>query len=229
MLKHGFTLAEVLITLLIVGVVATLTTPALVKNVGSSKIGPQLSKFVNTMETGFENMMMDEAISNLHDQRASFGTNGFNRLSKVVIMTNLKNNTNPDSITIKKGDGSDYYTEKFSRGYTWMLKDGTIVIVDPLKSPAASAYTRGSGAYKYESANTAIFVDIGGLKGSHRAGKEVFCFMIDSSGILVPYGSNAHKSMNKDMTANCSNSSNNIESNFACTGAVVDNGYKAPW
>ena len=109
-----------------------------------------------------------------------------------------------------------------------MLKDGTIIIIDPLKVPSQSDY-KGEGAYTYAAANTAIFVDIGGLKGSHRAGKEVFEFMIDPSGILIPYGSNAHKSMNKNMTANCSNSSNNIDSNFACTGAVVDNGYKAPW
>jgi prepilin-type N-terminal cleavage/methylation domain-containing protein len=36
--KFGFTLAEVLITLGIIGVVAALTAPALVKNSGTAKI-----------------------------------------------------------------------------------------------------------------------------------------------------------------------------------------------
>jgi prepilin-type N-terminal cleavage/methylation domain-containing protein len=57
MKKNGFTLAEVLITLGIIGVVAALTAPALVKNSGQAKIGPALAKFVNTFETGCEQMM----------------------------------------------------------------------------------------------------------------------------------------------------------------------------
>ena len=50
MKKHGFTLAEVLITLGIIGVVAALTAPALVQNAGSAQIGPKLAKAVSTFE-----------------------------------------------------------------------------------------------------------------------------------------------------------------------------------
>lgn len=46
----GFTLAEVLITLGIIGVVAALTAPALVQNAGTAKIGPTLAKVVSTLE-----------------------------------------------------------------------------------------------------------------------------------------------------------------------------------
>ena len=44
MKKFGFTLAEVLITLDIIGVVAALTAPALVQNAGSAQIGFQASQ-----------------------------------------------------------------------------------------------------------------------------------------------------------------------------------------
>ena len=57
MKKHGFTLAEVLITLGIVGVVAALTAPALVQNAGSAQIGPKLAKAVNTFEVANENLL----------------------------------------------------------------------------------------------------------------------------------------------------------------------------
>lgn len=50
MKKYGFTLAEVLITLGIIGVIATLTMPALNVNVSKSKIGPTLAKAVNSFE-----------------------------------------------------------------------------------------------------------------------------------------------------------------------------------
>ncbi len=48
--REGFTLAEVLITLAIIGVVAALTTPAIIRNSQNAKIGPQLSKIVTTFE-----------------------------------------------------------------------------------------------------------------------------------------------------------------------------------
>ena len=48
--KHkAFTLAEVLITLGIIGVIAALTTPALVQSAARAKIGPELAKVYNTL------------------------------------------------------------------------------------------------------------------------------------------------------------------------------------
>ena len=45
--NKGFTLAEVLVTLGIIGVVAALTTPALIQNVGDAKIEFSFVKFKN--------------------------------------------------------------------------------------------------------------------------------------------------------------------------------------
>ena len=227
MLKRGFTLAEVLITLLIVGVVATLTTPALVKNVGSSKIGPQLAKFVNTWETGTETFMMEESISRLADENIhTFGTSGMKLLSKYIIMTNLNKIKSPTSITLKNasGDDLDFLKIDLNSDKVWQLKDGTLVYFDQ-RMEGWFYYPSGS----YKGFPTAFFVDIGGIKGSHRLGKEVFYFLQDSSGVLVPYGSNAHKSLLPEFTYNCSLSSSDFRENLACTGAVADNGYKAPW
>ena len=56
-MKQGFTLAEVLITLGIIGVVAALTAPALVQNAGNAKVGPTLTKVVPTLENAHEQML----------------------------------------------------------------------------------------------------------------------------------------------------------------------------
>ena len=72
MKKRGFTLAEVLITLGIIGVVAALTTPALINNSGQAKIGPSLAKFVNTMEVAAEQYMADEGISRFENGNEAF-------------------------------------------------------------------------------------------------------------------------------------------------------------
>lgn len=49
MKKHGFTLAEVLITLTIIGVVATLTLPALMTNTAEQQAKTSLKKGINTL------------------------------------------------------------------------------------------------------------------------------------------------------------------------------------
>ena len=48
MKKNGFTLAEVLITLSIIGVVATMTLPALMTNVQEQQARTGIKKAINT-------------------------------------------------------------------------------------------------------------------------------------------------------------------------------------
>ena len=227
MKKNGFTLAEVLITLLIVGVVATLTTPALVKNVGSSKIGPQLSKFVNTWETGIETMMMEKNVNKISSLDTTITDKFFRKLSKYIIMSSLKTVTSPSKISIISPNGTELKTFSFNTDRVWQLKDGTIIIYDNASSLPNGYYSGNNGAYTYSIAS--VYVDLGGIKGSHRVGKEVFAFLIDNTGVLVPYGSNAHKAMGKNIAESCNPSSNSLAPLLACTGAVADNGWKAPW
>ena len=58
MKNKGFTLAEVLITLGIIGVIAALTLPGLMTNAARAKIGPELASAVSTLSEGAR-MFMD--------------------------------------------------------------------------------------------------------------------------------------------------------------------------
>lgn len=60
MKKNGFTLAEVLITLAIIGVVATMTLPALIANTGEQQAKTGLKKAINTLA---EAAQMSEAVA----------------------------------------------------------------------------------------------------------------------------------------------------------------------
>jgi len=53
MLKKGFTLAEVLVTLGIIGVVAALTLPGILTDTTSAQIGPKLAKARKWKRTEF--------------------------------------------------------------------------------------------------------------------------------------------------------------------------------
>lgn len=67
MLRRGFTLAEVLITIGIIGVVAALSTPAIMQNTQNAKIGPQLAKLSTTVETGIQAIMTDQEQKSFKD------------------------------------------------------------------------------------------------------------------------------------------------------------------
>ncbi len=58
----GFTLAEVLIVLAIIGVVAALTIPTLMQNYQKKVIVTNLQKTIALLDAGFRNMMVDEGI-----------------------------------------------------------------------------------------------------------------------------------------------------------------------
>ena len=56
----GFTLAEVLITLGIIGVVAAITIPALINNYRAAKLKSQFLKSYSTIQQVFKRMQDDE-------------------------------------------------------------------------------------------------------------------------------------------------------------------------
>jgi prepilin-type N-terminal cleavage/methylation domain-containing protein len=69
MKKRGFTLAEVLITLGIVGVVASLTAPSLVST-GQNKVnGSKLAATVSLLESAFHNAIATEGVENLYQTK----------------------------------------------------------------------------------------------------------------------------------------------------------------
>ena len=67
MIKNGFTLAEVLITLAIVGLVASLTLPGLNSNINNRRIGPALAKAINTLENANKMILVENEISTLNE------------------------------------------------------------------------------------------------------------------------------------------------------------------
>ena len=70
MKKSGFTLAEVLITLGIIGVVAALTAPALVMNSRNQANAAKLSVTMSNLENAFTNMIVTEGVDNLFQTEA---------------------------------------------------------------------------------------------------------------------------------------------------------------
>lgn len=116
MKKQGFTLAEILITLGIVGVVAALTAPALVQNVGSAQVGPKLAKAVSTFEVANENMLNEagaptiQAAGALSGDGANEEANYINALANYMKVKYYDDSSSSDkySTVVKMYDGSAF-------------------------------------------------------------------------------------------------------------------------
>ena len=66
----AFTLAEVLITLGVIGIVAAMTMPSLIANYQKKVWVNQLKKSVSVLEQGFRKMLADEGVDSLLDTKA---------------------------------------------------------------------------------------------------------------------------------------------------------------
>lgn len=133
MKKNAFTLAEVLITLAIVGVVAAVSLPTLNTNVQKQGLSSQIAKFYNQYTKAIEMYKVDNELDNLPD---SFDADAFVRkYFKVTQKCSRQGNSGgataecfADKYKSLEGEnsilGSDVYTMS---GSSYMLADGAVM------------------------------------------------------------------------------------------------------
>ncbi|MDD3013245.1 MAG: prepilin-type N-terminal cleavage/methylation domain-containing protein [Candidatus Gastranaerophilales bacterium] len=171
--KKGFTLAEVLITLLIIGVIASLTIPGLVQNtqeaeynVAVKKIYSDLSNAVMMIQANNNgNVYVGKGVSSYADQTA-FRDDFCNVMSCVQKGTSLNIY---GSTTYKKYKGTDWYTVSDNVvDRASVLNNGTLLSFS--NSPTCSNYNINACG--------SIQIDINGRKGPNMSGKDLFYFWV---------------------------------------------------
>ncbi len=205
--KLAFTLAEVLITLTVIGVVAALSIPTLLSSSNSTADVTKLKKTYATLSNAVklyeaENGSLKTAFAG-NDSSAASDLAAFNALTPYLnIIKNCGSSKGCwyDS-PLKYLGGSNYvdkYDTTFDNAYgKAILSDGTMILIDD-HNGACSA-DKGDGPLKNTCGN--LIVDINGAKGPNQIGRDYFLFHITSSGIY-PMGSyNDNLSCETDSTA----------------------------
>ena len=201
----AFTLAETLVVMGIIGVVAALTIPNLNQSTGDREKVAKVKKIYSNLEDAFgratavygplENWFVNDGNDN-------------------TVMTNRFADRITEFMKISKSceyEGSGCLASAYK-----ML--GATPIVSPRFDPAILkkfllADGTGIGFY-YIQGSSMIFVDIDSVKGSNIYGKDYFLFDIDENNGIVPSGSNCS---NSDLISYC------FQAGFACTGWVINN------
>ncbi len=189
--KKGFTLAEVLITLGIIGVVASLTLPTLVQKQQEKATVTALKKFYSmlsqayiqaklengTVDTWYETSMTQQERSKLVAEK----------LTKFIKTTNICYSNHNECLITKK-NGIDGKSRNFnsSNYVTFITSDGMSVLVNGYSSTEMNNEINSIGFIYAD-----IIVDINGNKKPNILGKDTFSFLLTSNKI-VPAGIQNH-------------------------------------
>ena len=168
MKKQGFTLAEVLITLGIIGVVAALTLPAVNMSTSNAKIGPSLATAAGSFSSAAKALLKDAE----SDYMSSAVTNEtkatelFNSVGKYL--SGHRVNGNPSD--------------------TFVMDNGTSFFFGAEPKILKTNNAGSDGAAQHDIYMTDFVIDINGDQGPNTNAKDRFWFYIMEDGSLVPYG-----------------------------------------
>jgi len=170
----AFTLAEVLITLVIIGVIAAITVPSLISKYKEEQLKTQFKKTYSTITRALNTMVMLRFSGNVECNwdsttgviRNSQCSDFYRELSNVLLVQKTCINNAKINGCVPKyqnyrqmGDGCSEYSEEHinSTHTVYVLNDGQILI---------TTY------------NPLFAVDINGFKGPNKFGVDVFSFYI---------------------------------------------------
>lgn len=250
MKKFGFTLAEVLITLSIIGVVAALTAPALVQSVGSAKVGPSLAKAVSTFTTANEMMLAQEELNSI--QPGLFTVTSAGGVGKSFTKT-YWSTMNKYMKVVTGGGVKTYYQYNSKEPYTQTLVGGaqTSFEVDSLKMTTSTlcGYTSEDGIVYYIHFTTKqkpsddyadipsnqligdLYIDINGAAKPNKIGKDLFRFYLYNDGSVKPYGGAAYDKTIAAADLKLWSNDNNcddkgVNNPDTCAGSIFENNHK---
>lgn len=197
--KSGFTLAEVLITLGVIGVVAAITIPTLMQNTQNQALKSQLKKEISVTESAFKQAAVDNGGSLAgYSSQAGVTILRSNDLMDIVqpYLSVIKkcyqaeaNTCSPITTPYKTYSGDDYPAD-WASAPGWypllVLKDGAIVYFSAWY-PDMGTCTNNWITSTQDSCGD-ITIDTNGIKGPNQAGYDVFEFYVGSTGTLTPVG-----------------------------------------
>ena len=209
-MKNGFTLAEVLVTLGIIGVISAMTLPTLIKNHQRQVYVTQLHKVYNEVSQALEQVITDSNAVNLyesnftHNDREWFIRNYF-KTTKICTGASSK----------------DCFANEYKN-----MNGTTIITRDIIGNHHASAIlTSGASiCIKYN----LIIVDINGLQGPNILGRDLFDLWYKNDGTISAFANYdpipTDDDVNSEFSTECS--ANTGISYGYCLAKIINDGWK---
>ena len=216
--KQAFTLAEVLITLGIIGVVAAMTIPTLITNYKKHIIETKLPKAIATVnqivrQSEAENGAMeawDKTLSPI-EYLNSYIT-PYVKISQICDGEGSCGFEQKHNIWLTLGHrGDNFYNNPFTNGrIPFILMDGVMYVFGTAQS---------SG---FKNNNAIVIVDINGSEKPNIFGQDVFFLIRDEEkGAIVPYGAELSEN---EISKDCNKNGDGLY----CAALIRKNSWKVP-
>ena len=236
-IKYGFTLAEVLITLVIVGVIAALTISPLIVKHQKQETVVRLKKAYSELCGAVRLAELNKGDSTTNWNFNLDGTDFFNTYLRPYIAT-----AQPTSLTeyqqqanVKYLNGTDCTAESWclespSNGtnYNAVLANGTIMIVEAWHSETSVVKV--------------VIFDLNGLKKPNKIGRDIFAFIIqsDANQVVAMGAHKGHAATNggenftrENILGNLNQSCNKNQKGEYCAGLIMIDSWQIkddyPW
>ena len=189
--RSAFTLAEVLITLAIIGVVAAMTIPTLIANYQKKNFTSAIKTTYSTLSRGMQLLMVQNNCfddiectgvfygdTSVTTTEADWNKNFFAKMETVFKMAERCDNTNDNCKMLGKvkylsGDNVIDFDTMHYAGF--VLENGVLVLFNNAKTE----FEYNSQIKKLISY---IVIDVNGIKGPNQAGRDVFQLMLAQNG-----------------------------------------------
>jgi prepilin-type N-terminal cleavage/methylation domain-containing protein len=209
--NSGFTLAEVLIALVVIGIIAAITVPTLIQRYQDQAIKSALKKNYSVLKSALDKYQVDNG-----ERLLSTDMKMRQLKSKIISYFNVsKDCGDADCYYSTNKDLYNTYNNKRNINYTnfddgqFILQDGTFVMIE--NPDNGNNYT----------ANKYISVDVNGInKKPNRLGKDLFMFQLTNKGELLPMGAKG-TDYYSETDEYCSNISTSNMNGAGCTAKVL--------
>ena len=216
--KVDFTLAEVLITIGIIGVVAALTLPVLMQKIQQDIWINQLKKNYAVLNQGFKMMLADNNVSSLSD---------IPLLPQACLYTSTDEDCESFYDNMKKYFKISYAGKITSKYNYYLTSDfgdlASMQHIMPYKNNVI-IFQDGSMLFRFQIDNSggAFALDVNGVKPPNKPAEDIFSFFLMDDGrcILMGEGYNYKEK--------CLNKGVRIEDIY-CGGALKENNWKRFW
>ncbi len=233
-MKHGFTLSEILITLGIVGVVAVLTVPSVMKNYRNRMYVAQLQKIYSQINDAAQAIMNDEHVDSFYETSA---------IAKNVCTKNedaAEDAPAEEKVTCTTA-GNEYFLTKYFKNIKKNCSQGNNQCVGSNYTALDGQSLGHLGGYCVQTVNGAtvcsyyhqptnvlnIAVDVNGPAEPNIAGRDFFTMDIKRDGSLSDYGSGSNDPSVAGISAeNCGVKADIYRTAAGCLTSVIEAGWK---
>ena len=237
MKKSGFTLAEVLVTLGLIGVITALTMPSFIANTSEQQHAAKLAATYKVLQDGFaaymnakdtDDLTTTDIWSNLDDKAVFYRELGpYIKMSPGGKLSDYYTYTGKSPFYQLNGTSGGIFT---NRDYVCQLKNGAYIFPYKMISSMNKSDALAAGL-SANATNGYIMVDVNGSQPPNTFGRDVFQFDVMNDGSVEPAGEGS--SVVEIVCGNEEGSSFckalykcNDENGLACTRQLINNNYK---